>query len=110
MELVYEYGQNWNVRLMFFFRREAETSGQIRCIAGAGASPPESLGGPLRFRRFVSALNRDDLSGHRDGLSGRQAALTELGADFDSEHFDAAACNAALDEIFKDGNQAPQHE
>jgi hypothetical protein len=89
MELMYEYGNNWNVRLLFLFRQESGEKG-LRCIEGEGASPPESLAGPLRFRRLVSALARE-------GSSEQKQARAELGADFDPLAFDLAACNAELE-------------
>jgi hypothetical protein len=53
--------------------------------------------GPLRYRRFVSAL---------DGSEGpeRDTAVTELGADFDPYAFNLDDCNRRLSEVdFKDG-------
>jgi hypothetical protein len=93
MELIYEYGNNWNVRLLFIFRQESDGKGCPRCVEGEGASPPETLTGPLRFRRLVSALARE-------GRPEQQQAITELGADFDPSVFDLGACNAELEKRF----------
>jgi hypothetical protein len=89
MELLYEYGSKWTVRVMFLSRYETNEKKPVRCVAGAGAAPPEYVGGPLRFRRFISALE-----GGND--AERRGAAEELGKDFRPEDFDLAACNQRL--------------
>jgi hypothetical protein len=92
MELMYEYGTNWNVRLLFLFRQESGGKKRPCCMEGEGASPPETLAGPLRFRRLVSALVRE-------GSPEQKQARAELGADFDPFAFDLDACNAGLEKL-----------
>jgi hypothetical protein len=58
-------------------------------VAGAGAAPPETIGGPLRFKRFITAL-----SGNND--LERQKAQEELGKDFHPDAFDIDLCNRNL--------------
>ncbi|MDR1566923.1 MAG: plasmid pRiA4b ORF-3 family protein [Treponema sp.] len=89
MELLYEYGTKWTVKIMLLSRYEAEEQKPARCVAGAGAAPPEFVGGPLRFRRFISALE-----GGTD--AERQGAEEELGRDFDPMDFNLEACNKNL--------------
>jgi hypothetical protein len=89
MELLYEYGTKWTVRIMLLSRYEREEKKATRCVAGAGAAPPEFIGGPLRFRRFISALE-----GGND--AERQGAEKELGQDFNPGNFDLDACNRNL--------------
>jgi hypothetical protein len=89
MELVYEYGAKWTVKIMLLSRYETEEQKPARCVAGAGAAPPEFVGGPLRFRRFISALE-----GGTD--AERQGAEEELGRDFDPRDFNLEACNKNL--------------
>jgi hypothetical protein len=89
--LVYEYGSQWIVKILFLSRHEKEAEESIRCIAGAGAAPPEQVGGPLKFRRFAGALEK----GEGPEL---KMAREELGEDFDPKAFDAEACNRILAE------------
>ncbi|AEF83353.1 plasmid pRiA4b ORF-3 family protein [Leadbettera azotonutricia] len=88
-ELLYEYGTKWTVRVMLLSRYETGEKKPIRCVAGEGAAPPEYIGGPLRFRRFISALE-----GGND--AERKGAAEELGRDFKPEDFDLEACNQRL--------------
>jgi hypothetical protein len=89
MELLYEYGTKWTVRIMLLSRYETEEQKPAHCVAGAGAAPPEFVGGPLRFRRFISALE-----GGTD--AERQGAEEELGRNFDPRDFNLEACNKNL--------------
>jgi hypothetical protein len=89
--LEYEYGSQWIVKVLFLSRHEPEAGEVIRCLAGAGAPPPEQVGGPLKFRRFTAALE----NGKGPEL---QTALQELGEGFDPEVFDLETCNRILAE------------
>lgn len=93
----YDYGAEWEARVTVLHEAEAEADGIPRCLAGEGVAPPESIGGPLRFRRFVTALASD-------AGKERELARAELGADFDPEAFDPAAANAALRKEFEKGD------
>ena len=89
IELLYEYGAKWTVKIMLL-SKNAETEGKpVRCVAGAGAAPPETIGGPLRFRRIISAL-----SGVND--TERRGADLELGYGFKPDAFDIESCNRNL--------------
>ncbi|MDR2103418.1 MAG: plasmid pRiA4b ORF-3 family protein [Treponema sp.] len=90
-EILYEYGNKWTVKIIFLFYNDnqIESEDQVRCIAGAGAAPPENIDGPLRFRRILSALTKGN-------DSERQGALHELGKNFDPEGFDMELCNRNL--------------
>jgi hypothetical protein len=92
--LLYEYGTKWAVKIIFLsynshIGSRAGTKDQVRCIAGAGAAPPENIDGPLRFRKILSALTKGT-------GSERQGALHELGRNFDPDGFDMEACNRKL--------------
>jgi hypothetical protein len=89
MEFLYEYGVKWTVKIMLLTLSEKPGETRVRCVAGAGAAPPEYIGGPLRFRRVVSALE-----GGSD--SERLGARLELGQNFDPGLFDLEACNRNL--------------
>ena len=88
-ELLYEYGAKWNVRIMILSRHETPGNRPVRCVAGAGASPPEFVEGPVRFKRLVSSLESgSDIE--------RQGARQKLGPDFFPDDFDLEACNRIL--------------
>jgi hypothetical protein len=88
-ELTYEYGTRWNVKIMILSRMEDKEGSPVRCSAGAGAAPPETIAGPARFRKLVSALEQ----GSRQE---RRAALDELGRSFDPQAFDLELSNRNL--------------
>jgi hypothetical protein len=89
MEFLYEYGAKWTVKIILLSLYEKPGETRVRCVAGAGAAPPEYIGGPLRFRKVLSALE-----GGND--SERLGARLELGQDFDPGSFDLEACNRSL--------------
>jgi hypothetical protein len=88
-EFLCEVGTKWTVKIMILARYQARPDERIRCVAGAGAAPPRFIDGPLRFRRFISAL---ELGNDRE----RHLALNELGREWDPEGFDIDSCNRAL--------------
>jgi hypothetical protein len=92
-ELFYEYGNNWTVKVIILPRYDGGEEETLRCVAGAGAAPPEQVEGPLRFRKIVSALERGQ-------DKEKQAAREELGPDFKPEFFDPEDCNQILNSIF----------
>ena len=65
----------------------------IRFVAGEGAAPPEVVGGPLRFRRILSAITSSN-------NAEKQAALQEVGSDFAPDLFDMERCNKRLRETY----------
>jgi hypothetical protein len=91
-ELSYEYGTLWNVKIIILSRLDMDSKEPIQCIAGEGAAPPESIDGPVRFRKYVSLLEKGS-------FIERQKALHDLGQDFDPETFDMAACNRRLKQL-----------
>ncbi|WP_010256354.1 IS1096 element passenger TnpR family protein [Treponema primitia] len=86
---LYEYGSKWTVKILVLSRHEPEGQPSIRCVAGASAAPPEFIDGPMRFRRYITALERG-------ADAERELALRELGQDFNPETFDLDACNRNL--------------
>ncbi|MCL2478454.1 MAG: hypothetical protein FWF22_03070 [Treponema sp.] len=89
MEFLYEYGTKWTVKIILLASYPVVDKEPIRCVAGAGASPPETIGGPLRFKRFISALSA------ADGTE-RLGANQELGQNFKPDLFDIESCNRNL--------------
>ena len=85
-EFTCEIGDNWTVKIIILSWYQAKPGERVSCVAGAGAPPPRFIDGPLRFRRFISALERGS-----DGE--RRLALNELGRDYDPEGFDIDSCN-----------------
>jgi hypothetical protein len=86
---LYEYGSKWTVKLLLLSRQESEGDQEARCVAGSGSAPPEYIDGPMRFRRYVLALENG-------APEERRLALHELGENFDPEAFDLEACNRSL--------------
>jgi hypothetical protein len=92
-EFIYEYGAKWTVRIILLNRYKANGEKSIRCVTGAGAAPPENIGGPLRFKRIISALSkRNDFE--------RLSAERELGRNYNPDNFDMEACNRSLNASF----------
>jgi len=85
----YDYGAEWEVKLTLLHRLVDDGLKGPRCVAGSGAAPPEHIGGPLRYRRFVSALLKPE-------GSEKTLARNELGPGFDPDRFDVEGCNRNL--------------
>jgi hypothetical protein len=90
--LIYEYKKNWTVKIMFLSPWEAAGDERIRCVAGAGASPPGFIDGPLGFKKFLAALEKG-----RE--TERRMAREELGRDYSPGDFDREECNRLLAEL-----------
>ena len=92
-ELLYEYGNNWTVRIMLLSKNSSPGSRPVRCVAGARAAPPEFIDGPSRFKKIIYALeNGNDME--------RLGAQKELGPEFLPEEFDLDICNRNLIKCF----------
>jgi hypothetical protein len=92
-ELLYEYGTKWTIKVIVMAPYEAQKEEIIRCVAGAGAAPPEHIEGPLRFRKLLASL---DAANEAD----RDAARHELGPSFEPGRFDLEQCNRNLGPVF----------
>jgi hypothetical protein len=86
---LYEYGSKWTVKILLLSRHETEDGREVRCVAGSGSAPPEYIDGPMRFRRYIVALENG-------ADAERKLALRELGEDFNPQAFDLEACNRRL--------------
>lgn len=62
------------------------------CLDGAGACPPEDVGGTSGYERFLEAL-ADPLHEEHDSM------LVWVGEKFDPSEFNLAAANAALQRV-----------
>jgi hypothetical protein len=87
-EIIYEYGSKWTVKILVL-SRDGEKGETAQCVAGEGAAPPESVEGPLRFRRILYSLENG-------GENEKNAALNELGKGFKPDLFDPEICNKRL--------------
>ncbi|MDR1398695.1 MAG: plasmid pRiA4b ORF-3 family protein [Treponema sp.] len=92
IEVSYEYGPKWIVKLMFLSASELDKG--VRCIAGAGSAPPETLDGPIRFRRYLDILENGS-------PSEKRKIQQELGEGFDPTAFNTETCNTMLKEFEK---------
>jgi hypothetical protein len=94
-ELLYDYGTKWTVKIILLSPYQAGEEETVRCIAGAEAAPPESVDGPLRFRKILSALEKGS-------EKEQQEARQELGKGFEAELFDMQQCNNKLKIVHSD--------
>jgi len=89
IELFYEYGSKWIVRIMILSREETPVTRPVRCVAGAGTAPPEFIDGPVKFKKVLYALESGN---DMERLDARQ----KLGTEFMPGEFDLDACNRNL--------------
>jgi hypothetical protein len=95
IELLYDYGTKWTVKIMLLSPYQARKGEVVRCVAGAEAAPPEDVDGPLRFRKLLHALGKGT-------EAEKQDAQRELGQKFIPELFDMERCNSNLKAIHPD--------
>ncbi|MDR2501259.1 MAG: plasmid pRiA4b ORF-3 family protein [Treponema sp.] len=81
-ELRYEQPGKWVVKLLLLSCQDADAAGAgaVRCVAGAGASPPDFITGPLQLKRYIDSLNWTE----------------KLDRYADPKGFDLNACNREL--------------
>ncbi|MDR2510665.1 MAG: plasmid pRiA4b ORF-3 family protein [Spirochaetaceae bacterium] len=91
-DISYEYGHCWTVRMIILAVHNADVLEKARCTSGENAAPPEKVEGPLRFRRFVSALDSYI-------EEERETARAKLGANFKSDEFEVDKCNHQIAHI-----------
>jgi len=89
LEFLYEYGTKWTVKIIVMSSHPPQKDNAMCFIAGANAAPPETVDGPLRFRRLLNLLE--------GGSSAeKKTARQELGADFSPGLFNMKKCNKSL--------------
>ncbi|MDR2864695.1 MAG: plasmid pRiA4b ORF-3 family protein [Spirochaetaceae bacterium] len=91
-EFVYEYGEHWTIKIMILAAHNAIEGEKVHCVAGENAAPPEKIEGPLRFRRFIAALESNN-------KAEREDAYANLGADFKAAAFNMQDCNLNIEKI-----------
>lgn len=103
IEFLYEYGTMWTVKIIIISRNPVTGENPIRCVTGAGAPPPETIGGPLQYRRFISSLQNIEKTGDQDGAQ-------ESGQVFKPDVFDIESCNQSLNSVFKPEAAQPKRK
>jgi hypothetical protein len=91
-DLKYEYGRQWLVRITAVSTHDPTKDALPVCTGGKGAPPPEHVEGPLRYGRFISALDGFD-------ENEKQVAREALGEGFDPQKFDATECTKAVRQV-----------
>jgi Plasmid pRiA4b ORF-3-like protein len=76
----YDFGDDWEHTLEFEEVVQADDGGYPRCVAGAGACPPEDVGGIHGFAEFLRVI-RDSRHPEHDSM------LQWAGGRFDAEAF-----------------------
>ena len=80
----YDFGDNWQHTVEFEDLLPAEEGAYPRCVGGAGACPPEDVGGTQGYADFLQAVRNRRHPEHA-------AMLTWAGGSFDPHAFDPAA-------------------
>jgi hypothetical protein len=88
-ELIYEYGQKWNVKIIIMSSYQSANNEQARIVTGDGAAPPENVNGPRHFNKIMAALETG-------GAPEKNAAMRELGADYAPSIFELEKINRNL--------------
>ena len=85
----YDFGDDWNHRLVLTPTQPVEGVKYPRCIGGSRACPPEDVGGYSGYADFLEAWIDPE---HEDHQANRRWA----GKKFDPERFDIDATNKAI--------------
>lgn len=87
---VYDFGDGWEHEVLLEKIKPFDTELVLpHCLDGAGACPPEDVGGPPGYEHFLEAIT-DSAHPEHDELIGWS------GGDFDSSRFDVALTNDLL--------------
>ncbi|MDT6996498.1 plasmid pRiA4b ORF-3 family protein [Burkholderia cenocepacia] len=88
----YDFGDGWNHSVVVEKMEtiEGQPWGEAQVIGGARACPPEDVGGPSGYERFLNTLSNDPDS------EKAERCRNWIGSGFDAELFDLRAANAAL--------------
>lgn len=80
----YDFGDDWGHTLEFEGLEPADGGAYPRCLAGAGACPPEDVGGTRGYAEFLHIIRNRRHPEHAE-------TLTWVGGAFDPHAFDPAA-------------------
>ena len=98
-EYQYDFGDNWwhHLILEAILLPEAKAS-YPRCIDGVRNGPPEDVGGPYAYPKYLDALADPEHERHEEMLGWR--------GPFDAEAFSLCKINAALKRSFPERQKA----
>jgi hypothetical protein len=97
---LYDFGDSWRHTIHVESIAEwPEKLGYANVTDGAGACPPEDVGGPYGYRKFLEAIKR-----RLRTPEGREL-LDWAGGKFDANVFDKRAANAALLRMASNGGK-----
>ncbi len=89
LRYVYDFGDNWRHDLTVELIEVARPGVRYpRCLDGAGACPPEDVGGARGYEDFLDAV--------RDPTHERHQRAVDWGDGFDPRHFKVAGVDRAL--------------
>lgn len=90
----YDFGDNWKHTLIVEKALTPETGTKYpRCVAGAGACPPEDVGGVRGYAEFLVALRDPNHPAHEE--------MSEwIGRKFDPDEFNLTMTNQILRQLF----------
>jgi hypothetical protein len=83
MRYRYDFGDDWEHTLEFEGVEAADGGRYPRCVAGAGACPPEDVGGTRGYAQFLHVIRHPTHPEHAE-------TLTWAGGAFDAYAFDPA--------------------
>lgn len=89
-DYVYDFGDDWHHVVLI--EDSSAHAGEIRCVAGESACPPENVGGPQGYARFLEAIADRQHAEHREMLDW-------IGGAFDPSAFDVGAVNRELAQL-----------
>ena len=79
----YDFGDGWKHRVRLETIEQAQPGFEYpRCASGARACPPEDVGGPWGYKRFIQVINEPDHDDH-------ERMLEWVGGTFDPDYFDS---------------------
>ncbi len=93
LRYTYDFGDGWEHTIAV-----EESSGppdslsEVRCLAGENACPPEDVGGPPGYERFLQAIADPNHEEHDDMLEWYEG-------EFDATRFDLASVNKKLKQL-----------
>ena len=95
IDYLYDFGDDWCIRLERAGHDPEETATTVVCLDGERAGPPEDCGGPVAYQDIVDIMSRR-------GRRGLPAELRSwLPPSFDPARFDVDAANIRLREAFR---------